>query len=707
MTNTNPLKLTILAGVAFAVASFSALAATDSGWNKTEQTSVRLVSANTSVGDQDKITLGLQFKLKPHWKIYWRSPGDAGFPPRLKFDGSENLKSASLAWPAPKRFSVLGFETLGYTDEVVFPLTVVLKQPGKPLNLSTSIDYLACEEICIPYTAKLALNVPGGAADVTSNAHLISRFQAQVPGDGKAHGLTIEGAKILTKGKKTFVRIAAISSLPFEKPDVYMEGPPELVFSAPKVQVASIGTAARFDIQVDGIQDLKGGLKLTALTATLVDGQRSAERGLTALPLSTANNDSTAPSLLLILSFAILGGLILNLMPCVLPVLSIKLLGVVGHGGGEKRTVRLSFIASAAGIISAFMVLAGTLAILKSSGTAIGWGIQFQHPWFLIAMTVVISLFACNLWGWFEVRLPSALSGLSGVRHSDSMGGHFLSGVLATLLATPCSAPFLGTAVGFALSRNTGDIFVVFGALGIGLALPYLLIAALPGLATRLPRPGPWMITLKKILALTLVATVVWLLSVLQISSNEMVATIIGILIAGMAGVFYLRTKIEGSLSQSAGLTIATLIIFALAIPTLAPSAPDPHPNAAVDDTGIWKPFDEVVLHRLVATGKTVFVDVTADWCITCQVNKVLVLSDNTIRSRLESGKVIAMRADWTRPSDVIAKYLARHGRYAIPFNIVYGPANPKGILLPEILTPSAVKLAMETASVRAVAKTQ
>ena len=694
----------LLAGLLFGFAGSPVMAASESSWNKTEQTALRLISATTTVGEQETVTLGLQFKLKLHWKIYWRSPGDAGFPPRPKFDGSENLKSASLSWPAPKRFSVLGFETLGYTDEVVFPLTAVLKQPGKPLKLNATIDYLACEKICIPYTAKLALNLPGGKGQTTPNAHLISRFHAQVPGDGTAHGLAIDGAEILRKTKKTFLRINATSSLPFENPDVYLEGPPELVFSAPKVQVASTGKTATFDVQVDGIADLKGGLKVSALTATLVDGQRSAERGLTAL--QTPPPSTETPSLLLILGLALLGGMILNLMPCVLPVLSIKLLGVVGHGGGEQRTVRLSFLASAAGIISAFMVLAGALAIMKSGGAAIGWGIQFQHPWFLIAMTVVISLFACNLWGWFEVRLPSALSDLGGVGHTHSMSGHFLSGVLATLLATPCSAPFLGTAVGFALSRNTGDIFVVFAALGVGLALPYLLIAALPGLATRLPRPGPWMITLKKILALALVATAVWLLSVLQTSSTETTAKFVGLLMALMAMLFYLRTKIEGSQHRNAGLTIAALIVFALATPTFLPESKAPQAQATINDKGIWKPFNEAVLHRLVATGKTVFVDVTADWCITCQVNKALVFSNDDIWERLQSGKVIAMRADWTRPSDVIAKYLARHGRYAIPFNIVYGPANPKGILLPEILTPSAVKQAMNTASVRAVPKT-
>ena len=695
------LKLIALACFIFVSNISSALAATDSGWNETGQTAVRLIATHTSVGESEKVTLGLHFKMKPHWKIYWRSPGDAGFPPRPKFEGSKNLKSASLSWPAPERFSVLGFETLGYKDEVVFPLTVVLKEPGKALNLNTKVDYLVCEKICIPYTTSLSLDLPAGDSQPSGNTHLISRFLSTVPGDGTAHGLNIDGAQIVTENKKTILRIAATSTMPFVQPDIYLEGPQELVFAAPKVQVASAGRSASFDVHVEGMEDLKGGIDVSALTATLVDGRRSAERGLRLLP--TPEPSIGSPSLLLIIGFALLGGLILNLMPCVLPVLSIKVLGVIGHGGGDQKTVRLSFLASAAGILTAFLVLASALAILKSGGTAIGWGIQFQHPWFLIAMTVIVSLFAFNLWGWFEVRLPSVLSSLGGVRKSESLGGHFLSGVLATLLATPCSAPFLGTAVGFALSRQTGDIFVVFTALGIGLALPYLLIAALPGLATRLPKPGPWMITLKKVLAIVLIATAVWLLSVLQTSASDVTATIVASLIAGIAFLFFLRTRIGGGLQRAPGITIAALILFALATPTLLP----PPASSQIEDKGLWKPFDEKVLHQLVADGKTVFVDVTADWCITCQVNKALILSDDDIRSRFDSDKIVAMRADWTRPSDVIAKYLASHGRYAIPFNIVYGPSHPKGILLPEILTPSIVKQAMDTASVRTVAKSQ
>src|SRR3989338_66930 len=207
-------------------------------------------------------------------------------------------------------------------------------------------------------------------------------------------------------------------------------------------------------------------------------------------------------SLAVILLLAVLGGLILNLMPCVLPVLSIKLLGVVGHGGGDNRTVRLSFIFSAAGILFAFGVLAAALIGLKAAGMSIGWGIQFQQPWFLIAMTLVVTAFACNLWGFFEVRLPAYIADWGEhSSHMHGLGGHFLQGALATLLATPCSAPFLGTAIGFALSRGASEIAAVFAALGLGLALPYLAVAAFPGLATRLPRPGRWMVVLRRLLA--------------------------------------------------------------------------------------------------------------------------------------------------------------------------------------------------------------
>ncbi len=348
--------------------------------------------------------------------------------------------------------------------------------------------------------------------------------------------------------------------------------------------------------------------------------------------------------------------------------------------------MRLSFVASALGIVFSFMVLAATLAAMKSLGASVGWGLQFQQPWFLTAMILVMTLFACNLWGFFEVRLPQAVAD-AGVHagHVHGLGGHFLTGALVTLLATPCSAPFLGTAVGFALSRGAADIFAVFAALGLGLAAPYLAVAAAPRLATMLPRPGAWMIGLRRILGIALAGTGVWLATILAAEVGERGGLVIGLLAVVMALAIFAAARANRRFAAIGGWIAAGVAVVALLLPL---RMVDGTANR-LDDA--WVPFDEAAIAALVADGRVVFVNVTAEWCITCRVNETLVLSKAPVRDRLAAGTVVAMRGDWTRPDTGISDYLASFGRYGIPFDAVYGPGLPDGEALPELLTKKAV----------------
>jgi suppressor for copper-sensitivity B len=284
------------------------------------------------------------------------------------------------------------------------------------------------------------------------------------------------------------------------------------------------------------------------------------------------------------------------------------------------------------------------------------------------------------------------------------LGGHFVTGILATLLATPCSAPFLGTAIGFALSRGTLEIWTIFTALGIGLALPYLLIAAVPALATALPRPGRWMIILRKVLGVALTATAIWLLSVLASLVDVLAAGVCAAILVAITVLLYARNHRASFMARAAWPAIGALAIVAFAIPAWLAAGPGPIPRDGKPSDD-WTRFDEPTIARLVAQGNVVFIDVTADWCITCQVNKALVLDTAPIRGRFEGKRIIAMRADWTRPDDAIARYLVKFGRYGIPFNAVYGPNAPKGIALPELLTQAAVLKALDRAESRATAE--
>ncbi len=711
-----------------------------SAWVDTESASVRLIASVEATGNSAgvtgeapiSLTMGLEFQLADNWKIYWRSPGDAGFPPQPDWSATENVATVDMAWPAPVRFSILGFETLGYKNEVVFPLTVSPKVAGQAIRLAGTVDYLICSDICVPETVDLALDIPAGDGKPSTFAHLINKYSVRVPGDGKAHGLNIDGLSLdAADPTKPMLTVSASSflDLPFQAPDVYLEGPEGLGYGPPEIKLSDDGFRASLRVPVypalgsDGVS--VAALENAPFIATVVDGDRAAERTMTTTVGAATQNpptfgpvtESSTYALLAILGLAFLGGLILNLMPCVLPVLSIKLLSAVSHGGSDARTVRLSFMASAAGIIVSFLIIAGILAALKAAGATVGWGIQFQQPWFMASMMVIVVVFACNLWGWFEVRLPTALAA-AGVHagHSRGMGGHFLTGMLATLLATPCSAPFLGTAVGFALARETPEILAVFAMLGLGLATPYILVALVPRLATMLPRPGQWMVVLRRILGIALAGTAGWLLWVISQQVGWQAAAISGIATVGVASMLYRRHRTLGSVGPgSVDLgplnPVTTGIVFAIVAIAIPVMAGAPELRAAFDNNGemtrksttvldtLWQPFDRGRIDQIVSAGNVVFVDVTADWCITCQVNKSFVLADSPVIEQLQSDPVIAMQADWTLPDAAISDYLASFSRYGIPFNAVYGPGAPDGVMLPELLTSDAVMKALKQAA--------
>jgi len=397
------------------------------------------------------------------------------------------------------------------------------------------------------------------------------------------------------------------------------------------------------------------------------------------------------------------------LRPCARPA------AATAPGGRGPPAVRISAGAPAAGILTWFLVLAGAAILLRALGLSVGWGSQFQQPLFLAAMAVIVTLFACNLFGLYEIALPAWAQGAAtlgqtpGPGHVPGLAGHFLTGALATLLATPCSAPFLGTAVGFALARGPAEILSIFAVLGLGLASPYLLIAALPVLATRLPRPGAWMVTLRRILGLLLLATALWLLSVLKAQVGATLAGLTGALLAALIAVIWIGRSQFVRKRPTAIATPALAGILALAAILLPAGLPReaPEPASLQTAAGAWPALDLAEIDRRVAAGEVVFVDVTADWCLTCKVNKRLVLQGEAVGRALGAKDVVLMQGDWTRPDQAIADYLASFGRYGIPFNAVYGPGAPEGIALPELLTDEAVLTALQKAGRTALAGKQ
>jgi suppressor for copper-sensitivity B len=617
-------------------------------------TSAEIFSPVTATGDQATVPAALRVRMEGNWKIYWRTPGDAGLPPALDWSGSQNLADAKMHWPLPHRFTIFDIDNIGYKHEAVFPLDLTLTEAGAAVSLQLKLDLLVCDDICVPETHNITFDLPAGAAAPSPQAEDYARAKALLP--IAAHdGARFERSWLdYDSGNRSFLvtEMTAVEK-PADDVDLFIEHPAAVVFGKPAVTYdAKTGKLVlRAPVHSsEPLDKLQAALASGEIMLTYANGTQGTEGTLTLSPRpadapvmsSAAMGDKLAAFDYKILLFALLGGLILNLMPCVLPVLSLKILSVVSHGGKDSRGVIFkNFMASAAGIIFSFWIIAGALAVMKSAGETIGWGIQFQHPGFLVFLTVVVLLFAANMWGLFEIPLPRFIARHANPKAADepTLAGHFLTGAFATLLATPCTAPFLGTAIGFALARGTFEIFTIFTFLGIGLALPYILLAVSPRVFKYMPRPGAWMVRLRKVLALALVATAIWLGSIL--------------------------------------LTIT-------ATPTLAKG---------------WEKFEQPRIAVELAAGRTVFVDVTADWCLTCKANKRFVLERREVQVALSAENVVRLQADWTQRDETIAGYLQSYGKYGIPFNIVYGPGAPEGIVLPELLTQDAVLDALAVAA--------
>ncbi len=670
--------------------SLSQPSTAEQGWTELDLSGARIIATHTAVPEGGRLQIGIDIALDDGWKTYWRSPGDAGYPVTVDWSGSQNAEIGEMQWPAPHRFSLFDLDTFGYGERVVFPFELTVSDPAQPVELNAVVDYLLCQEVCIPQVAEVSLTLTPGIAEASPEAQLIDLFRSQVPGDGSGAGLTLDSANVADGGLTVHVEVTSI--FPFAAPDVIVEGPEDIFFGRPGIILSDDALRMTASVPAETFDGTPVQLAAEDLTVTIVDGTRGLEAAVNAAAPAGASVSGTA--FLGLLGIAFVGGLILNLMPCVLPVLSIKLLSVVSHGGKSPTQVRFSFLASAFGILASFWVLALGAIALGALGVAVGWGIQFQNPYFLVFMAVVVTVFAYNLFGMFEIPLPQWMSGAATIGDSESLRGHFLTGVFATLLATPCSAPFVGTAVGFALSSGAPEILAIFTALGLGLAGPFLLVSAFPKMATSMPKPGKWMLQMKKLLGLALAATAIWLLFVIGGVSGAALAYVIAAGLLCIGAVLWSGRSGAGR-SAFVGTATAALAVLLMASPAVFSAEGG---SASEAGSATFAEFSIAERDRRVTAGEVVFVDVTADWCITCQVNKRLALSHGDVRAALEADGVVPLQADWTQRDDAILSYLTSHGRYGIPFNAVYGPGAPEGILLPELLTPGAVLEALREA---------
>lgn len=675
----------------------SSLLAAASEWQGDADARARLISSTSAVGDQKSLTLGLEVEMGDEWHTYWRSPGIAGLPPQ--FDWKEslteqgNLSNIDLLYPAPQRHEAFGLETIGYKGHVVFPLVASLREARKPIKIEADLYLLICRDLCVPKTIPLSLALPAGTAEPSEEAPLIQSFRDKMAGDSTTSGILIRSIRLTDNN----IAIDIESREPLTNPDLFIESPKSIAFTSPTVAIKDGGMGATLTTKPSEALAPQQSLAGMPMTLTIVNGTQAMEQKVEIPQSSNAAEATPQPSqnmsFLWAMLLALLGGLILNLMPCVLPVLSLKILSVVGHGGGETKAVRKSFMLTASGIITSFLILSGITIALKLAGHSLGWGVQFQQPYFLLFLTLIVTLFAASLWDLFEIKLPTPLSdGLSKAVFHPKLAGDFATGAFATLLATPCTAPFLGTAVSFALTSPPAIIVAIFFAMGIGMAFPYLLIAVFPTWATSLPKPGQWMVWLRRILGFALVLTAIWLVWVMAAQITPTFAAALGLALTALMLTLSLKKH-----QSKATMTAALIIFLSYAVALTYAGTQQTKPLTKVDAQ--WTKFSANSLAANLAEGKTVFLDITADWCLTCKANKKFILEQPDLYARLFEDGIVAMQADWTNPDSTITEFLQKHGRYGIPFNAVYGKYAPNGIVLPELLTREAVYDALEKAS--------
>ena len=685
--------------ISFIFMSVSAHAAESQWIGDPSVAEMRLVSAVNGTGDLENIPLGLEFRMAPDWKIYWRTPGEAGLPPSINLEQNVNKAlSVDVAWPAPKRFNAFGFDNFGYAEHVVLPLKLAGHTGGTSLQLTADVEALVCADICVPLAGTLDLDIPDTAALPTIHTQMIAEYASSVPRAGSAPNINVQ--TLWHDAENLYIRFSATT---VSLDDIFIEGIEGVAFKKPEMN----GQTAHIAMQGKLPENMVG----MPLTLTIVGQPSRAGFGIGDVELAEVNmvvgaapdaldtgSHMTAPFTLgAILFTAFLGGLILNLMPCVLPVLAIKVTSILSAAGMSLWHVRRRFLASAAGIMVSFLIVAGALGTLRYLGAQIGWGIQFQNPVFLTAMTLLISLFALIMLDRVTLPIPAFVTRVSP---SSNYAGDFMSGMLATLLATPCSAPFVGTAVTAALTGSDIMLAGIFVTMGFGLAMPWLVLAKWPQAVALLPKPGRWMAAMKYVLALLLCGTAIWLLSIFHsLGGSDATITLVVVLVFGF-GLVALRIFTV----YATRVIIVLTMTAALAVPmVMSPQLPKMVlPDAGLGVDIAWKPWQEGDIAKHLANGQMVFVDVTADWCITCKVNKRFVINDPAIAARLEAaqrkGLLVMLQADWTRPDSAISRFLAQNGRFGIPFNAIFNPSNPSGIILPELLTVDIVNDALDLA---------
>ncbi len=704
-----------------------------------------LISSRDAAVPGQSLWIALRLRHDPQWHTYWKNPGDSGLATQFELSLPPGLVAGPIVWPRPHRLFIPPLANYGYEGELALSRQVQVPADfkGDRLPVRAKASWLVCKDVCIPGEAELSLELPvrASAAGTGAQSELIERMLSLEPREP----LPVQALA----GPGVLQLVLPAAQARARKAEFYAEHEDVLVHSA--AQTLKRGPDGRVwlelalnpDRQHDwktgpqkaaGVIDLDGRV-YQVVPAAAGAGQQPVLEGAQVISTLAGAAGSAAPSpvspvgsasessfpasgLLAALLGAVLGGLILNLMPCVFPVIGLKLLSFAGHGGAghaldaqARQRLRRESLAFVAGVIVSFLLLGALLLSLRLAGQAVGWGFQLQSPLFVAAMCLLFVALGLNFAGVFEwglalTRLGNVDPALDRSARGHGLAGTFASGVLAVLVATPCTAPFMGSALGFSLAQPPLVAMLVFLGLGLGMGLPYLLLALFPAWLRHLPRPGRWMETLRQLLSFPMFAAAVWLLWVygLQTSMDGVLRLCLGAVALALALWVYGRILQTGHSigairrMMAAGVMLVVLAAAAWAVLGVRdelPSQTAPAPANRSDAAVPWQPWSEQAVQQAREQGRTVFVDFTAAWCVSCQANKKLVLDSDPVRQAFARQSVLALRADWTRQDPLISAALARHGRSGVPLYLVYQPGRDAPVILPELLTQSQVLAAI------------
>lgn len=658
-------------------------------WKKPEPVQAELVSRFHDAVPGIEFEIGLLLRHDSKWHTYWKSTGDTGLPTRIQWSLPQGWHASEILWPTPDVFKIGDLVNYGYGDEVLLPVRISVPasaKVGSVQDIKAEVSWLMCADQCVPGKASrtLAVQVADKDGGATKASTLFEASHTAMPSP-------LSDASGVFDPKTHAVRVTFKSTEPFHHFYVFAEGDDSVVYGAPQSVSRS---ADKISVTLQGTDELKAGSQFSGVFAAdggpLKGGWAGSfsvplESGTVAAPTVSDDTPQTGLSSWLAVAMAFIGGLILNVMPCVFPVLSLKILSLVQDR--QRINLPLHGVVFTLGVLLTMLVLAGVLIAVKSAGISVGWGFQLQSPIFVASLAVIFAAISVNLLGWFEFSCVR----VSGGSYSNSLLNCFATGVLAVVAASPCTAPFMGAALGYALTASIRESIFVFLALGLGMSLPWLVLSLFPVLTAWMPKPGAWMNVFRKLMAIPMLLTMIWLLWVLsqQVSFTALVLYIAAVI--SLCVCLFLYGKLQFSL-LTAKLPIVLSAACAVLLFAAASSPLFRQPDAAVQAADAWSP--QAVENALKA-GKPVFVDFTASWCVTCQANKIAVLDREDIRKAFKQHDVVFLVADWTNQNPDITQALESFGRSGVPLYILYSP-DGKTTVLPELLTKNIVIEALD-----------